>query len=242
MKTLKTFGIAALCAVSSLVQANEAEQSDYVLDHSEGSYVIGSDVGAYLKSTGIDFDQDAFIRGLQHSLNDEELDVNAEQRTEIAKAISALRNETQQKLMAKEKVANLEEAEAFLAENGQRDGVITTESGLQYEVLMEGEGDSPSATDEVMVHYRGTLIDGTQFDSSYDRGQPVTFPLNRVIAGWTEGLQLMNKGAKYKFYIKPQLGYGEQGSRGRIPPNAALIFEVELVDIVTAEPATPDAS
>ena len=120
--------------------------------------------------------------------------------------------------------------EDFLAENGKRDEVTTTESGLQYEVLEEGDGAQPTRQDQVTVHYKGELLDGTVFDSSYDRGEPATFPLNRVIPGWTEGLQLMKVGAKYKFYIPSELGYGSR-DQGKIPPNSTLIFQVELLSI-----------
>jgi len=121
--------------------------------------------------------------------------------------------------------------EAFLAENAKKDNIITTASGLQYEVLTAGEGAKPLATDQVTVHYKGTLISGKTFDSSYDRGQPATFGLNQVIPGWTEGVQLMSVGAKYRFFIPYQLAYGERGAGGDIPPYAALIFDVELIKI-----------
>ncbi len=119
--------------------------------------------------------------------------------------------------------------EAFLAENAKKPNIVTTASGLQYEVLTEGEGPSPSATTSVTVHYRGTTLDGKEFDSSYSRNEPATFPLNRVIAGWTEGLQLMNVGAKYRFFIPSELAYGQRGAGVDIGPNATLIFEVELL-------------
>ena len=121
--------------------------------------------------------------------------------------------------------------ESFLAENGKREGVFTTASGLQYEILKQGEGPKPGATQKVSVHYHGTLVDGTVFDSSVERGRPASFGLNQVIKGWTEGLQLMNVGSKYKFYIPYQLGYGERGAGGQIGPYSALIFEVELLEI-----------
>jgi FKBP-type peptidyl-prolyl cis-trans isomerase len=127
---------------------------------------------------------------------------------------------------------NSEKGEAFLAQNAKKEGVKTTASGLQYKVLKEGAGKSPQATDTVSVHYRGTLLDGTEFDSSIKRGQPAEFPLNRVIPGWTEGVQLMKVGAKYQFTIPSKLAYGASGTPGGpIPPNATLIFEVELLAI-----------
>ena len=127
---------------------------------------------------------------------------------------------------------NIAEGQAYLAENGQREGVVITESGLQYEVLTQGDGPRPSATQQVSVNYRGTLIDGTEFDSSYERGEPATFPVNRVIGGWTEALQLMSVGSKYRLVIPSNLAYGERGSGPTIGPNATLIFEVELLAIV----------
>lgn len=130
-----------------------------------------------------------------------------------------------------EAAENKAKGEAFLAENGAREGVDTTESGLQYEILEAGSGPKPSATDTVTVHYRGTLLDGTQFDSSYERGPPATFPLNRVISGWTEGLQLMPVGSTWKLYIPSELAYGDRGAPPSIGPGETLIFEVKLLDI-----------
>ncbi len=121
---------------------------------------------------------------------------------------------------------------AFLAENAKKNNIITTASGLQYEILTAGEGKSPLATNQVTVHYQGTTLDGNEFDSSYSRGEPATFPLNRVIAGWTEGLQLMKEGAKYRFFIPSELAYGERGAGASIPANATLIFEVELIKVI----------
>ncbi len=125
----------------------------------------------------------------------------------------------------------LEKGKQFLTENGKKEGVKTTDSGLQYKVLTEGKGKSPKATDTVLVHYRGTLLDGTEFDSSYKRNKPIEFPLNGVIPGWTEGVQLMQEGAKYRFFIPSELAYGPSGAGGAIGPNETLIFEVELLEV-----------
>jgi FKBP-type peptidyl-prolyl cis-trans isomerase FklB len=130
---------------------------------------------------------------------------------------------------------NLAEGTAFLAENAEKEGVKTLPSGLQYRVLSEGKGDPPAATDAVTVHYRGTLVDGSEFDSSYGRGEPATFPLDRVIPGWTEGLQLMRPGAKYRLFVPPELAYGERGSGAKIGPHSTLVFEVELLSVQPAE-------
>ena len=135
--------------------------------------------------------------------------------------------------MGNTKSANENQAEgiAFLAENAKKEGITTTPSGLQYEILTEGKGASPSATDKVTVHYQGTTIDGKEFDSSYKRGESITFPLNGVIAGWTEGLQLMQEGAKYRLYIPSELAYGANGAGADIGPNSTLIFDVELIKV-----------
>ncbi len=133
---------------------------------------------------------------------------------------------------AKSPSENKQAGEAFLVENATKQGIISTDSGLQYEIIEQGEGRTPSATDNVTVHYKGTSLDGKVFDSSYDRGQPATFPLNRVIKGWTEGVQLMKEGAKFKFYIPSNLAYGERGAGGSIGPNETLIFEVELIKVM----------
>jgi FKBP-type peptidyl-prolyl cis-trans isomerase len=149
---------------------------------------------------------------------------------EMQDAMMSLQKEMQNKA-AELGVKSKKEGEDFLAANKSKEGVKTTASGLQYKVLKEGKGPKPKSTDTVKVHYRGTLLDGTEFDSSYKRGEPVEFPLDQVIKGWTEGLQLMPAGSKYQFWIPANLAYGEPGNRG-IPPNSTLIFEVELLEIV----------
>lgn len=150
------------------------------------------------------------------------------------KAMNDLRAQLQEKARAeadKMAVENLEEGNAFLAENAKKEGVFSTETGLQMKTVTEGEGKSPSATDTVKVHYEGRLLNGKTFDSSIQRGEPVEFPLNHVIPGWTEGLQLMKEGGKAVFYISSSLAYGERGAGEHIPPNSTLIFEVELIEV-----------
>ena len=149
--------------------------------------------------------------------------------TAVAIAAAAfIITQTNPKVMAE---SALEKGEKFLKQNATKEGVKTTASGLQYKVLKEGTGKSPKATDTVLVHYRGTLIDGTEFDSSYKRNEPIEFPLNQVIKGWTEGVQLMKEGAKYQFYIPSKLAYGSRGAGGAIGPDETLIFDVELLKV-----------
>ena len=150
---------------------------------------------------------------------------------ENAQAAEMAVRAAQQEMAAKAAEENIKLGEEYLAENAKKEGVTVTDSGLQYEVLQEGTGKSPTATDQVKVHYHGTLIDGTVFDSSVERDEPVTFPLNRVIPGWTEGVQLMKEGAKFRFVIPAELAYGER-STGLITPNSTLIFDVELLEVV----------
>ncbi|HEY0511609.1 MAG TPA: FKBP-type peptidyl-prolyl cis-trans isomerase [Thermoanaerobaculia bacterium] len=197
----------------------------------KASYVIGYNLGRSLKQNEIKANTDLLTRGLHDAmtggkamLTDEEMQATMQAFQQQVMA----QQETKQKVIGEK---NKTEGEAFLAKNKARKEVKTTASGLQYEVLKEGAGPTPKATDTVTVNYKGTLMDGTTFDSSYDRGQPATFVLNQVIPGWTEGVQLMKVGSKYKFYLPSALGYGERGAGGVIGPNAPLVFEVELVSI-----------
>jgi len=184
--------------------------------------------GTYLR---IDRDATGSAVVYRDKVSGEETRLTQEEALAEREAFMQRRQQQMQAQQQQEAQANSEAGEAFLAQNADRDGVMVTDSGLQYRVIEEGEGDSPAAEDRVTVHYKGTLIDGTQFDSSYDRGEPATFALNQVIPGWTEGLQLMSEGAKYEFFIPSELAYGEQGRPGPIGPNATLIFEVELLEV-----------
>ncbi len=220
-------------ALSSVTLATvEYEAKGELKTHGEElSYVFGTDIGMSLKHLETEIDLAALFRGVEDSLNDRDLLLTQEKAAKIKDEFFKKQREEQARKMKELGEKNRKEGEAFLAENKKRKGVITTESGLQYMVLEKGDGPKPKATDAVSVHYRGTLIDGTEFDSSHKRGKPVTFPVNGVIAGWTEALLLMNVGSKYKLFIPPNLGYGERGASQVIGPEATLIFEVELLGI-----------
>ena len=195
------------------------------------SYAIGWQTGQSFAQQNVVVVEESLIQGLRDAIAGSDAQFTDE---EMMGAIQKLQQDmmARSRAQAQEKsAANSQEATEFFAANGAREGVMTTASGLQYEVITEGEGPKPAVTDTVSVHYRGTLLDGTEFDSSIARGQPATFPLNRVISGWTEGLQLMSVGSKYKLFIPSDLGYGDQGSGPQIGPGAALIFEVELLEI-----------
>ena len=196
------------------------------------SYALGIGIGSQLAGMGAkELNIDDFAQAIKDVISGSELKVdNAEAQTLVQNFFQE--QEAKQQAAAAEagKVAKAA-GEAFLAENGKKDGVVTLPSGLQYQVLKDGNGKKPSATDQVVCHYEGTLIDGTVFDSSYQRNQPATFGLNQVIAGWTEGVQLMQEGAKYRFFIPYNLAYGERGAGAQIPPFAALVFDVELIEV-----------
>ena len=194
------------------------------------SYALGIGIGSQLAGMGAkELNIDDFAQAIKDVISGSELKVdNAEAQTLVQNFFQE-QEAKQQAAAAEAGKAAKAAGEAFLAENGKKDGVVTLPSGLQYQVLKEGDGKKPSATDQVVCHYEGTLIDGTVFDSSYQRNQPATFGLNQVIAGWTEGVQLMQEGAKYRFFIPYNLAYGERGAGAQIPPFAALVFDVELM-------------
>lgn len=205
---------------------------DLTTDKQKVSYMVGMDLGRNLTQIQDELDVAILVQGLQDTLAGRPTKLTEEQANEVKQSFM-------QKLQARaveertaQAAANRSEGEAFLAENKNKPGVRTTDSGLQYQVITEGRGAKPAATDRVRVHYTGTLLDGTKFDSSVDRGTPAEFALNGVIPGWTEALQLMSVGSKYKLFIPSELAYGENGTPGPIGPNATLIFEVELLEIL----------
>ena len=218
--------------MSGLLAACGGNNSEPSLDSeiAKVSYGIGANIGSRF-GDDLPLDVDAFSAGVRDAIAGGELKMSDE---EIMSTLQAY----QQKQMAERQVesqalaeTNRKEAEAFLAENASAEGVVVTDSGLQYKVLAEGDGASPSESDTVEVHYEGTLLDGSVFDSSYQRGEPVSFPVNGVIPGWTEALQMMKVGSKWKLFIPSELAYGAGGAGQMIGPNAALVFEVELLGI-----------
>jgi FKBP-type peptidyl-prolyl cis-trans isomerase len=202
-------------------------------DMDKASYSIGFDIGSNLREQGIDdINLDAMLLGMRDAQAGADGVLSEEEMMMALETFQRLMMDRMEERSAAQGIENLAAGEAFLNENAQKEGVMTTESGLQYRVIEEGSGRKPSATDRVTVHYIGTLIDGTEFDSSVRRGQPATFGLNQVIQGWSEGVQLMSVGAKYEFFVPAELGYGDRGTPGGpIGPNSALIFEVELLGI-----------
>jgi FKBP-type peptidyl-prolyl cis-trans isomerase FkpA len=226
MNSIKRCGLLLAATVLSInTWATELNTEEQKL-----GYIIGMDIGKSLREQGTMVDVDTLLEAVRATYNGEELAMTEEEAAAIRQEYVEKRQAAQAADTAVVGDKNLAEGELFLAENKVKDGVETTESGLQYKVITMGDGAKPAATDKVKVHYRGTLLDGTEFDSSYARNEPISFALNRVIPGWTEGVQLMPVGSKFMFYIAPALAYGPGGG-GPIPPNSTLVFEVELLDI-----------
>lgn len=195
------------------------------------SYAMGMNMGEYLTRTPLALNRSAVLDGIRDFLA-KSPKLSQEEYVETMQRLQARMQQAGREEVERLAAANAAAERAFMAENAEKPDVVVTRSGLQYEVLKAGSGATPSASDTVRVHYVGTLLDGTEFDSSVRRGEPAEFGVNQVIAGWTEALQLMSVGSKYKLYIPARIAYGERGAGQAIPPNAALIFEVELLDIV----------
>jgi len=197
------------------------------------SYALGIGIGHQLANMGgQELNIDDFAQAVKDVLGGKELKIKSSEAQQIVQEFFAQQEQKISKQRAEAGKAHKESGEKYLAENAKKDGVITLPSGLQYQVLKEGNGKKPSAKDSVKCHYEGFLIDGTVFDSSIQRGEPAVFGLQQVIAGWTEGLQLMQEGAKYRFFIPYRLAYGEGGAGSSIPPFAALVFDVELIEVM----------
>ena len=195
------------------------------------SYSVGYQIGGDFKRQGVELDPDLLVKGIRDAAGGAEPRISPQ---EMRKTLVDLKKkvEADERKRRREKAGKYRaEGEAFLSANGKKEGVVTLPSGLQYKVLAAGKGTSPGPADNVTVHYRGTLVDGTEFDSSYQRNEPATFGVDRVIPGWKEALPMMKEGAKWQLFVPSKLGYGEQGSGSRIPPNSALLFEVELISV-----------
>ncbi|MEY2490158.1 MAG: FKBP-type peptidyl-prolyl cis-trans isomerase FklB [Verrucomicrobiota bacterium] len=237
-----------ICLASVLVASIGLAQDKTALkdQKDKASYAIGLELGTSLKKGKMDVNTDSLMKGLKDGMSGAKPLLTEEQ---VKETMTALQKEMMEKQQAAAKELgekNAAEGEKFLAENKKKEGVKTTASGLQYKVLKEGTGESPKETDMVVVNYKGTLLDGTEFDSSYKRNEPATFPVNRVIKGWTEALLLMKPGAKYQLFIPSALAYGERAVGKDIGPNAMLLFEVELLSIklpdATPTPPAPGAA
>ena len=231
MKNILVIAVAALALTA-------CNKPDLKSDKGQASYAIGQQIGQNLKAQNIEFDANTLVA----SMKDAATGKSEMTKEDIQKAMMKLQ-ESAMKKQQEEGETNKKKSAEFLEKNKTAEGVKTTASGLQYMVIKEGDGPMPKKEDNVKCHYTGTLINGEKFDSSVDRGQPAEFPVGGVIAGWTEALQMMKVGSKYKLFIPPELGYGPAGRPG-IPANSALIFEVELIEIVknTAKPAAAPAA
>ncbi len=219
--------------LGKMAEDKTVTKQDLQNDEAKESYAIGLDMASNLKNRGFEIDARAFFAGFNAGLTGSGSLLSEEEKQSTLMAMQTKMMQKMQEEMGKKAAENKARGEAFLEENKTKEGVKVTESGLQYIVKKEGSGAKPSAEDVVEVHYRGALLDGTEFDSSYERGQTVKFPLNRVIPGWTEGLQLMSPGAKYKFFVHSDLAYGDQGNN-RIAPGETLVFDVELISFEKA--------
>jgi FKBP-type peptidyl-prolyl cis-trans isomerase len=229
--THRILAVALVAGLATACDKQDRGSTELNTDAQKFGYAIGVDIGKSLSPVKDEVDVDALVAGLDEVLAGKTPRLSDEEREKIKAEVTRKLQAKQLEERTAKAAAAKDAGEKFLAENGKREGVKTTASGLQYEIVTEGSGAAPKATDKVTVHYKGTLIDGTEFDSSYARGQPVTFPLGNVIPGWTEGLQLVKTGGKAKLYIPSALAYGERGAGAKIGPNETLIFEVELIAI-----------
>jgi FKBP-type peptidyl-prolyl cis-trans isomerase FklB len=227
---------ALLLLLPGIVSAEE----NFATEQEKVGYAIGMNIGMNMKQQQLDVDAEQVVAGLKAALSGEETLLSQQEMAQILTAFQQKMQMEQVQKQAAEATKNKKLADEFLAANAEKEGVITLDSGLQYKVLKSGDGESPQADSKVKVNYIGTLTDGTEFDSSYKRGEPATFPVNGVIPGWTEALQLMQEGDKWQLAIPPQLAYAEKGAPPVIPPNSALVFEVELLEVLDSAAAEAD--
>lgn len=230
MRIFSVLGLTAALASTLGVSANALAATELNTEAQKLGYIIGMDIGASLKQQGSEIDLEALFDAIRTTYEGKEPAMTPEQAATVREEFIAKRRSEAEAEMSAVAATNAAEGDKFLLENRTKEGVQVTDSGLQYKVIDQGTGPKPKATDKVRVHYRGTLLNGEEFDSSYARGEPISFELNKVIPGWTEGVQLMPVGSKYMFYIPSALAYGPAGG-GPIGPNATLIFQVELLGI-----------
>ena len=230
-----TICLFCLMLVTGQAVAEEKKTAELTTDIQKLSYALGLDIGSYFKTLGQDLDLEILNKGMLDSYKGNKPLLTQEETAQIQQQFAQKQQEKQIMETLEMVTKNNKIAEDFLKENGAKEGVTTTASGLQYKVITQGEGLKPKAEDTVKVHYKGTLIDGTEFDSSYARNEPAVFPLNQVIPGWTEAVQLMNVGSKIQLFLPPKLAYGDRGAPPVIEPGSMLIFDVELLGIETAQ-------
>lgn len=238
MKRIITLLAVCLVAIPAFVAAEEKTDTVKLETFNQKlSYAMGSDVGKYFKGLGKEIDYESLVKGIADGYSGAELAMKQDEIVMVQKKFGAMLQERQAAELEQLKEKNKAAGAAFLDENKKKKGVVVTDSGLQYEFITKGEGAIPKASDQVKVDYVGSLIDGTEFDSSIKRGEPVVFGVNQVIPGWSEALQLIPVGSKVRLVIPSELAYGEQGVMPRIEPNSVLVFEVDLLGIESAETA-----
>ena len=223
---LTTLAVALFFSISFAAETPKIEN-----ENDKVNYSLGYQIGGDLKREGVELKSELVVKGIQDAIAGTNPLMTPQDMRIVLVDLKKRIEKAEREKFVKDSIKNLAEGDAFLSENAKKEGVQVLPSGLQYRVVREGSGAAPKATDTVTVHYRGTLIDGTEFDSSYKRNTPASFQLDRVIRGWTEALQLMKEGAKWELFIPAKLAYGERGAGTGIPPNSALIFEVELISV-----------
>jgi FKBP-type peptidyl-prolyl cis-trans isomerase len=233
MKKIVVVMVAVFLMAGSTIAAEKA--IELKTEDQKLSYAMGQDLGAYFKSLGENFDLTVLYRGISDAYTGKDPLMTIEEAAEVQQKFATRQQQQQVKKTVEMVKKNRDAAEKFLAENKKKDGVKVTESGLQYKVVKEGIGKKPVASDMVKVHYKGTLLDGTEFDSSYKRDEPAVFQVGQVISGWQEALQLMPVGSTYDLYLAPDLAYGDRGAPPVIEPGSMLIFQVELIEIPEKE-------
>lgn len=231
VRRVAVFALAAAFSLSLEVSGALGQDAGLSSQIDKESYTLGYQFGDNMKKQKMEVNNDALLKGMQDAMSGQKSRLETEEMRQILTQIRQKMMAAQQQAIQEQASKNLEAGKAFLAENEKKEGVVKTASGLQYKILKEGTGTSPKIDSTVSVHYRGTLIDGTEFDSSFSRNEPATFKVNEVIPGWTEALLLMKEGSKWELVIPPSLAYGERGMGGRIGPNSTLKFEVELLSV-----------